>query len=216
MLKLYDYWRSSAAYRVRIALNLKGLEYESIPVNIAPGQDEQFAESYRALNPLMRVPTLETTQGVLTQSLAIIDWLDQVHPAPSLFPSDPWLRAQVRAFAMNIAADLHPLNNLAALSRIKSQFGADEAATLDWYFHWLRLGFDALEAQLAVRPETPFAFGDAPTLADLCLVPQMANARRFKFDVAPYPRLDAIDAHARAHPAFIKAAPENQKDAVKK
>ena len=216
MLKLYDYWRSSAAYRVRIGLNLKGVEYEASPVNIMPGKDEQFGDAYRVRNPQMRVPALETPHGVLTQSLAILAWLDEQYPNPAFFPADPWMRAQARSFALTIAADIHPLNNLAVIERLKAQFGADDAAIASWYVDWIKTGFAALEAQLASRPRTEFAFGDQPTLADICLVPQCANARRFKFDFSEFPRLAAIDERARAHPAFEKAAPENQKDAVKR
>jgi maleylpyruvate isomerase len=215
MLKLYDYWRSSAGYRVRIGLALKGADYESIPVNIGLGADENLRPAYRAINAQARVPVLQTPQGVLTQSLAILDWLDATYPAPPFVPSDPWPRAQVRSFALTIATDIHPLNNTSVLGRLKSQFGADEAAIGEWYRHWISVGFEALEAQARARPETPFVFGDTPTLADICLVPQMANARRLKTDLAPFPRLVAYDERARAHPAFIKAAPENQKDAVK-
>lgn len=215
MLKLYDYWRSSAAYRVRIGLNLKGGAYESVPVNIAPGQDEQLRESYRAKNPQMRVPALETEHGVLTQSLAILSWLDTAYPEPSFLPSDPWMAAQARSFALTIATDIHPLNNLAPLAWLREKHGADEAAIADWYRHWIALGFEALEAQLSQRADTQFAFGDAPTIADICLVPQCANARRFQLDFAPFPRLAALDERARAHPAFAAAAPEQQKDAVK-
>lgn len=213
-LKLYDYWRSSAAYRVRIGLNLKGVAYESIPVNIAPGKDEQFAEAYRARNPQKRVPALETEHGMLTQSLAILGWLDVQYPEPPFLPADPWEAAQARSFALTIAADIHPLNNLAPLAYLRSHFGADEPGVAAWYVHWIKLGFDALEAQLAQRRETVFAFGDAPTIADICLVPQCANARRVQLDFGLYPRLAALDERARAHPAFSKAAPENQKDAV--
>lgn len=215
MLKLYDYWRSSAAYRVRIGLNLKGLDYESIPVNIMPGTDEQMREPYRSKNPQMRVPALDTPQGLLTQSVAILEWLDQTHPNPRFVPADPWLAAQVRAFALTIAADIHPLNNTSVLTRIKLEFSASEEHVGEWYRHWIKLGFAALEHQAQQRPQTAYAFGDGPTLADILLVPQMANARRFKTDLTPFPRLVAWDENARKHPAFIKAAPENQKDAVK-
>ncbi len=215
MLKLYDYWRSSAAYRVRIGLNLKSVEYESVPINIAPGVDEQMREPYRSLNPQMRVPALETEQGVITQSLSILVWLDQTYPNPRLMPADPWRGAQVRSFATTIAADIHPLNNTSVLTRIKLEFGASEEHVGEWYRHWIKLGFNALEHQVANHPETMYVFGDEPTLADVMLVPQMANARRFKTDLTPFPRLVAWDETARKHPAFIKAAPENQKDAVK-
>jgi maleylpyruvate isomerase len=215
MLKLYDYWRSSAAYRVRIGLNLKNVAYEAVPINILPGKDEQHTDAYRALNPQMRVPALETPEGVLTQSLAILVWLDQTYPNPRLVPADPWLGAQVRSFALTIAADIHPLNNLAPFNWLKQKFNASDVAAAEWYVHWIKVGFDALEAQLAQRPQTRFAFGEEPGLAEVCLVPQCANARRFKFDFTPYRRLAAIDERARQHPAFIEAAPENQKDAVK-
>lgn len=214
MLKLYDYWRSSAAYRVRIGLNLKGLAYESVPVNIMPGVDEQMREPYRSLNPQMRVPALETEKGLITQSLAILEWLDSAHPEPRFVPADAWLAAQVRAFALTIATDIHPLNNTSVLTRIKLEFSASDEHVGEWYRHWIKLGFAALEHQAAQRPETKHVFGDQPTLADICLVPQMANARRFRTDLSPFPRLTAWDERARSHAAFIKAAPENQKDAA--
>jgi len=214
VLKLYDYWRSSAAYRVRIGLALKGVAFESVPINIAPGVDEQRGAAFRSKNPQMRVPALETEHGVLNQSLAILAWLDTVYAEPPFLPSDPWAAAQARAFALTIATDIHPLNNLAPLAVLRERHGADEAAIADWYVHWIRRGFEALEAQLETMPTTEFAFGDAPTIADICLVPQCANARRFKLDLAAFPRLAALDRRARAHPAFVSAAPENQKGAV--
>jgi maleylacetoacetate isomerase len=215
-LALYDYWRSSAAYRVRIGLKLKGVEYDALPINILPGKDEQFSAKFTAKNPQGRVPALETEQGVLTQSLAILEWLDQTYVDSPFLPGDPWKAAQVRAFAQTIACDIHPLNNLSALARLRAQFGADEAAIAAWYVHWIALGFAALEAEISRARATAFAFGDTPTLADICLVPQMANARRYKMDLSPYPRLLAIDEAARAHPAFAAAAPEMQKDAITK
>jgi maleylacetoacetate isomerase len=216
MLKLYDYWRSSAAYRVRIALNLKGADYESVPINIMPGTDEQMREPYRSLNPQMRVPAIETEQGLLTQSLAILVWLEQTYPAPRLVPADPWLGAQVRAFALTIATDIHPLNNTSVLTRIKLEFSAADDHVGEWYRHWIKLGFNALEHQAGQRGDSKHVFGDDITIADVCLVPQMANARRFSTDLSPFPRLVKWDEEARKHPAFIKAAPENQKDAIKK
>lgn len=215
MLKLYDYWRSSAAYRVRIGLNLKGVDYESIPVNIMPGVDEQFGPAYRAINPQMRVPALETERGLITQSLSILVWLDQTYPEPRLMPADPWLGAQVRSFATTIATDIHPLNNTSVITRLKLEFGASDDHVGEWYRHWVKLGFAALEKQVADHPDTKYVFGDEPSLADVMLVPQVANARRYKTDLTPFPRLVAWDENARKHPAFIKAAPENQKDAVK-
>ncbi len=214
VLKLYDYWRSSAAYRVRIGLNLKGVAYEPIPINILPGKDEQLTAAYRATNPQMRVPALETPEGVIAQSLAILDWLDETYPDPPFFPADPWARAQVRSFALTIAADIHPLNNLAPVNWLKNKLSADDGAVAAWYVHWIKVGFEALETRQALRAGTRFAFGDQPTLADICLVPQCANARRFRFDFSAFPRLAAIDERARTHPAFERAAPEKQKDAV--
>src|SRR5262249_15266820 len=153
-------------------------------VNILPSRNEQFQDDYRAKNPQMRVPALQTDRGVLTQSLAILSWLDTVYPEPPFLPADPWEGVQARAFALTIATDIHPLNNLAPLGYLRKNFGADEAATAAWYVHWIALGFEALEAQLAARPETAFAFGDAPTIADICLAPQCANARRYDMDLA--------------------------------
>jgi len=215
MLKLYDYWRSSAAYRVRIGLNLKGVDYESVPINIMPGTDEQMREPYRSLNPQMRVPALETEQGLLTQSLAILVWLDQTYRNHPFVPADPWESAQVRAFALTIACDIHPLNNTSVLTRIKLEFSADDDHVGEWYRHWIKLGFNALEHQGEQRAQTKYVFGGEPGLADIMLVPQMANARRFNTDLSPFPRLVKWDEEARKHPAFIKAAPENQKDAQK-
>lgn len=210
-LALYDYWRSSAAYRVRIGLQLKGLSYDALPIDLTPGKDVQLGEAYRAVNPQARVPALRTADGTLTQSLAILEWLDENHPTPPLLPADDWARAQVRAFAHVIANDIHPLNNLSVLARLRSQFNADDTAVGDWYRHWISLGFIALEQRLQASAPTLYAFGDTPTLADLCLVPQMYNARRFNTDLTPFPRLVAVDSQAQAHPAFAAAHP----DAVK-
>jgi maleylacetoacetate isomerase len=206
MLRLYDYWRSSAAYRVRIALNLKGLAYESVPVNLVAG--EQVGATNRAVNPQGLVPTLEIDGVPITQSLAIIDWIEAHRPDPPLLPSEPLARARTLARALAIVADIHPVNNLRILKRLESQFGADQAAKDDWYRHWVTEGFAALEAMAG---KGPFLGGAAPDLADICLVPQMYNARRFDVALDAYPKLVAADAAASALPAFRAAYP----DAVK-
>ena len=211
MLRLYTYFRSSAAYRVRIALNIKKIAYEPVFVHLRRG--EQQGESYRAVNPQGLVPALETKQGVLAQSLAIIEYLDETHPAPPLLPADPFARAQVRRMAQIIACDIHPLNNLQVLKTLKRDFGADEEAIGRWYAQWIHRGFAALEALVGQYGGAGRCFGEEATLADVCLVPQMANARRFAVDLAPFPRLVEIDAALRALPAFAAAAPEVQPDA---
>jgi maleylacetoacetate isomerase len=203
-LVLYDYWRSSASYRVRIALNLKGAAHKRVPVNLLDG--EQLDESYRARNPQGLVPMLEADGARLTQSLAIISWLDVHFPDPPLLPGDPGDRAHVLALALTIAADIHPLNNLRVLKRLK-ELGVEQDARDDWYRHWIRLGFDALEALAAPRAGR-FLFGDAATLADVCLVPQMYNARRFDLALDPYPNLVRADAEACALDAFVAAHPD--------
>lgn len=203
MLKLYTYFRSSAAYRVRIALNLKGLAYRSVPVDLTRG--EQGAADYRALNPQGLVPALLVDGLLLTQSLAIIDYLDVAHAAPRLVPADPAARAQTLARALVIAADVHPIDNLRVLNYLRRELGADDEAVNRWYHHWIAEGFDALEAG---APERGLMGGAAPDLADICLVPQMANARRFKLPLDPWPRLVRIDAALREVPAFAAAAPD--------
>ena len=205
-LVLYDYWRSSASYRVRIALALKGVAYERVAVNLLAA--EQLAPENRARNPQGQVPTLEVDGVPLIQSLAIIDWLDQAFPEPRLIPAEPIARARVLAQALIIAADTHPIDNMRVLKRLESQFGADQAAKDDWYRHWMRLGLDALEA---LAGDGPYLGGDAPGLADVVLVPQLYNARRFALDLAPYPRLVAIDAALAALPAFAAAHPDQVK-----
>ncbi len=203
-LILYDYYRSSASYRVRIALNLKGADYERVPVNLLDG--EQESEAYRAVNPQGFVPMLDADGVRLTQSLAIIFWLDAMLPDPLLLPADPGERAHVLALALTVAADIHPLNNLRVLKRL-SGFGVDQAARDDWYRHWVREGFDALEALAAPRAGRHL-FGDAVTLADVCLVPQMYNARRFEVDLGAYPTLVRVDAAAAGLEAFAAAHPD--------
>jgi maleylacetoacetate isomerase len=211
-LTLYDYWRSSAAHRVRIGLALKGLDFDRHAVNLQPPVNEQHGDAFRSLNPQMRLPALQTAHGMLTQSLAILEWLDETYPNPPFLPHDPFMRAQIRAFALVIACDIHPLGNVSVGERLKTQFGAAEESVNAWRAHWITRGFEALEAQLANAPKLPFVFADTPGLADICLLPQIYNARRFEVDLSPYPRLTAIGETALVHPAFIKAAPQRPKD----
>jgi maleylpyruvate isomerase len=209
-MRLHGYFRSSAAYRVRIALNLKGIAYEQVSHHLRKG--EQRAQAYLALNPQGFVPALVLDDGtVLTQSLAIIDWLDETRPDPPLLPSAPLARARVRAFALAIACDVHPVQNLKVLKRLR-KLGHEQDAIDEWAAWANREGLAACETLVAAEPG-PFCFGGSPTLADICLVPQLANARRFGVDVAAYPRLLAAEAAARALPAFAEAAPERQPDA---
>jgi len=210
-VKLYSYFRSSAAYRVRIALNLKGLPYETVSIHLTKEGGKQFSPDYKAVNAQMRVPALELDGGeVLTQSLAIIDYLDEMHPRPPFLPSDPVQRAKVRAVAQAIACDIHPLNNVGPLKYIKSTLGKDQAAIDAWYRHWILIGFEAVETWLIPGP---YAFGDRVTLADVCLVPQVANARRFNVPLESFPKIVGATAACLALPAFDKARPENQSDA---
>jgi len=210
MLKLYDYWRSSAAYRVRIALNLKGADYESTQVNIAPGKDEQLQDTYRAINPQMRVPSIEVDDRVIGQSMAIIEWIDERFAGPPLLPSDPWVRLQARSFADTIACDIHPLNNLSVLAALRNDFDADDAAVTNWYHDWIHRGFSALEVMACDLHKSAFLFGDTPTIAEICLVPQVANAKRFDMDLSAFPRLIEVDAACCSLDAFRRAAPEAQ------
>jgi maleylpyruvate isomerase len=209
-MKLHGYFRSSAAYRVRIALNLKGLSAQHLPHHLRKG--EQCAPSYLAINPQGLVPTLEDEAGaILTQSLAIIEWLDETHPQPPLLPKDPLSRARVRAFAMAIACDTHPVQNLKVLARLR-QLGLPEEEVTEWAAWANREGLSACETLIAGEPG-PFCFGAALTMADLCLVPQLANARRFGVDLKTFPRLLQAEAAAKALKAFADAAPERQPDA---
>jgi maleylacetoacetate isomerase len=212
-VKLYTYFRSSAAWRVRIALALKGIDWQPAFVHLLRHGGEQLAPQYRAKNPIGLVPTLETDDGaVLTQSLAIIEWLEETHPTPPLLPAAPMARAQVRAVAQTIACDIHPLNNLRVLRYLKHALGQEDAARDEWYRHWIGEGLNALEAMLRCQAG-PFCFGDQPGLADICLVPQMANARRYACPLETYPSLLRAEAAAHALPAFRDTAPENQPDA---
>ena len=209
-MRLHGYFRSSASYRVRIALNLKGLRAEHLPHHLRKG--EQCAPAYLAINPQGLVPTIESDAGdILTQSLAIIEWLDETYPTPPLLPKDPLRRAKVRAFAMVLACDTHPVQNLKVLARLR-QLGLPEDEVKAWAAWANREGLSACETLIAAEPG-PFCFGAEPSIADLCLVPQLANARRFGVDVAAFPRLLHAEAAAKALPAFADAAPERQIDA---
>ncbi|MGY8665665.1 maleylacetoacetate isomerase [Bradyrhizobium sp. UFLA05-109] len=209
-MKLHGYFRSSAAYRVRIALNLKGLTAAHLPHHLRKG--EQCAPAYLAINPQGLVPALEDDAGtILTQSLAIIEWLDEIQPNPPLLPKDSLRRAKVRAFALAIACDTHPVQNLKVLARLR-ELGLAEEKVQEWAAWVNREGLSACETLVKNGPG-PFCFGDAPTLAELCLVPQLGNARRFGVDVSAYPRLLQAEAAAKALPAFANAAPEQQPDA---
>ena len=210
-MKLYSYFRSSAAYRARIALNLKGLAYETLPVHLVKDGGHNRRPEYRAVNPQMRVPALVAPGGeVLIQSLAIIEYLDETHPEPPLLPKDPIARAKVRGLAELIACDIHPLNNTSPLRYLKNQMGQEQIAIDAWYHHWVREGFEALEALLAPGP---YACGSNVTLADICLVPQVANARRLKVPLDKFPKIVAVDAACLKLAAFDRARPENQPDA---
>lgn len=207
-LRLFDYWRSSASYRVRIALALKGVAYQRVAVNLVAA--EQLSAENRARNPQGQVPTLEVDGVPITQSIAIIDWLDATYPALRLIPADPMQRARALAQALVIAADVHPIDNMRVLKRLETQFGADQAAKDDWYRHWIATGFAALETMAG---DGTFLGGDVPGIADVCLVPQMYNARRFALPLDPYPRLVAIDAAMLAIPALAAAHPDAVKPA---
>jgi len=213
VLKLHSYFRSSAAYRCRIALNLKGLAYQTVPVHLLRDGGEHNAPAYRALNPQGLVPVLEHAGHIITQSLAIIEYLDEIQREPPLLPGDAASRANIRAFALAIACDIHPINNLRVLNYLKGPLRQDQAAVDRWYRHWVEMGLAACERMLP-QGESRFCFGDQPTLADVCLIPQIYNARRLSGDLAQMPCLVAIDATARALPAFAKAAPEAQPDAA--
>lgn len=209
---LHNFFRSSTSYRVRAALNLKQLDYDYKSYVLRAG--EQRSDAYLALNPQGLVPTLETAQGPVSQSLAILEWLDEVHPEPPLLPVDSWARARVRGLAHAVALDIHPLNNLRVLQYIEKTFGADEQGVADWFRHWVNETFPALEARLAAEPETGrYCHGDSPGMADLCLAAQVVNNRRFDVDMAPYPVISRIFDGLMAVPAFQAALPENQPDA---
>jgi maleylpyruvate isomerase len=211
---LHNYFRSSSAYRVRIALNLKGLDYEYVSVHLNRNGGAQFSPEFSSLNPQHLVPVLSEAGLDISQSLAIIEYLDEQYPAVALLPGSPAQRAWVRQLALAISCDIHPLNNLRVLKYLTGQMEQTEAAKLAWIAHWTVAGLDALEAELARAPQRGrFCLGDTPTLADCCLVPQLFAAQRFNVDLAPYPTLRAIDAACAQLPAFADAHPARQPDA---
>jgi maleylacetoacetate isomerase len=210
-VKLYSYFRSSAAYRVRIALNLKGIGYETASIHLVKEGGHNRRPEFRAVNPQMRVPALVTPAGcILIQSLAIIDYLEQTHPEPPLLPNDPIARAKARALAEIVACDIHPLNNIGPLRYLKNVMGQQQSAIDAWYHHWVVEGFEAIEALIE---GAPYACGKAVTLADICLVPQVYNARRLKVPLEKFPKIVAVDAACLALSAFDRARPEKQPDA---
>jgi maleylpyruvate isomerase len=213
-MKLYTYFRSSAAYRVRIALNLKGLPYEAVPVHLVKHGGEHLQDDYRAMNPSALVPTFDDDGATLTQSMAILEYLEETHPEVPLLPAAPRERARVRALAQIVACDIHPVNNLRILRYLVRTLGISDDAKNEWYRHWIGEGFAALEAHLAADPAPGrFCHGDAPTFADCFLVPQVYNAQRFNIDLAPYPNIARINDACAKLPAFIAAHPAQQPDA---
>ncbi|MGJ7918243.1 maleylacetoacetate isomerase [Massilia sp. LXY-6] len=213
-MKLHTYFRSSASYRVRIAMNLKGLDADQAYVHLSKNGGEQFGPDFDALNPQHLLPVLEDDGLVLPQSLAIIEYLDDTHQGIPLLPADARGRARVRALSQAIACDIHPINNLRVLKYLSQELGATDEQKNAWYRHWVALGFAALERQLAQSPDTGlFCHGDTPTMADCCLVPQLYNARRFDCDLAAYPTVVAIGARCEALEAFAQARPDTQPDA---
>jgi maleylacetoacetate isomerase len=212
-LRLYGYWRSSASYRVRIALEWKGLDFEYVPVHLVRSGGEQYSAEYRALNPQSRVPALETPDGVLTQSMAIMEWLEEVYPEPALLPRKPGERARVRALAQIMVADVQPLQNTSVTRFLQGTLNVDDAALKIWLREWVARGLRTFEEMLAPGGGD-FCVGDAPTLADVCLVPQCHSARRFGVDPTVYPRIAHIERACAQLPAFQSAAPDRQPDAV--
>jgi maleylpyruvate isomerase len=214
-MRHYGFFRSSASYRLRIGTNLKGLTVDYVPVHLSKGGGEQYAPMFDKLNPQHLVPVLEDNGRLLTQSLAILEYLDETHPEPAILPRDPVGRARVRALAQIIACDIHPIDNLRVLNFLTNELKVSEEGKLKWYRHWVTLGLGALEALLANHPETGrFCHGDMPTIADICLVPQVYNAKRFECPLDAYPTVVRIDAACQALDAFDRARPEKQSDAA--
>ena len=215
MLALHSYFRSSASYRVRIALNLKGLPYSYVPVHLLKDGGQQHTCDYQRVNPAKLVPTLVDDGHAIGQSLAIIEYLDETHPEPALLPPDPLGRARVRSLAQSVACEIHPLNNLRVLQYLDNDLKVDELAKGNWYRHWITLGFTAIETQLATNPSTgTFCHGNTPGLADCCLIPQIANSRRFDTPLDAFPTIRRIEQACLALDSFAKAAPQLQPDAV--
>lgn len=208
-MKLYDYYRSSSSYRVRIALNLKQINYQSIPIHLVNHGGEQHHADYKALNPQSLVPTLDENGHIITQSLAIIEYLDELNPSPPLLPTHPLGRAEVRSLALLIACDMHPLNNLRVLNQLRKQFEATEEQVQTWYHQWLKLGFDAFEEKLKrLHRKSNVCYGNEITLADICLIPQVYNAKRYGFSMDTYPLIEEINKYCLSLDAFREAAPE--------
>jgi maleylacetoacetate isomerase len=208
MLKLYDYFRSSACFRVRIALNLKGLDYEAIPIHLVNNGGEQHSASYQKINPQNLVPSLQEGNHILTQSLAIIEYLQETYPSPSLLAKNAYHNALIRSFALTIVADIHPLNNLRVLNYLTHEFAISDEQKTIWYHHWLGKGLIALENHLKTHQLSgDFCFGNQPSLADVCLIPQMYNARRFAYDLDSCPTLIKIEKNCQQLSAFIDAYP---------
>jgi maleylacetoacetate isomerase len=214
VIRLYTYWRSSAAFRVRIALNVKGITYEAVPTHLLRGGGEQHTAAYRAINPQGLVPALEEADSLIAQSLAIIEYLEETHPQPPLLPAVPTARAAVRAMALSIVCDIHPLNNLRVLQYLRAEFGQGDDAIARWNREWISRGFTALETWIARHSaDGRYCFGSGVTLADVCLLPQVFNARRVQLDLAPWPSVAAVSRHLEVLPAFAAARPEVQPDA---
>ena len=213
-MKLYTFFRSSASFRVRIALNLKGLSYEQVPIHLRRGGGEQFTAGYKQINPQSLLPTLESEDRYLTQSLAIVEYLEEQYPTPPLLPKNAADRALVRSMALVIACEVHPIQNLRVLNYVKKEYNQTDEQVNRWALHWIDLGLASLEQMIGAQTARGnFCFGDTPTLADICLVPQLGNARRFGCDLSQYPDILSIEKVCIAIPAFADAAPEKQPDA---